>query len=191
MIKFLLKILIFIIPFFVIFIYGLFFLPTNIDSDNPLYSSIDKRNRLKSIETPKLVFIAGSSMAYGLDSKVIEEKLNYEVVNMGISAGIGLHYMILEVKPYLKKGDIVVIGAEYDQFNADDVFYGQGVALPLLFHIHKEEFVRLDFISPKSAHNLFSQIIEYDLKKIKSLIVSKIEEEKQRTIKKKIKKIYM
>lgn len=175
MIKFILKILLFTIPFFFIFIYGLFFLPTNIDSNNMLKSSLDKRNRLKSIKKPKMVFIAGSSMAFGLDSKMIEEKFNYSVVNMGISAAIGLHYMVLEVKPHLKKGDILVIGAEYDQFNADDVFYGQGVALPLLFEIHKDDFIELDF---RSTSHFFPQIMEYDLKKIKSFIINEKKEQK-------------
>jgi hypothetical protein len=170
MIKFLIKILLLSVPFYIIFVCGLFFLPTTLDSNSMLYSSIDKRERLKNIKTPKMVFIAGSSMAFGLDSKLIEDKFNYPVVNMGIHAGIGLHYMISEVKPYLKKGDIVVIGAEYIQFDINGVFYGHGVLAPLVFDIHEQDYKKLDFIH---ATHLFSQIANYDLKKIKSFVLFK------------------
>lgn len=179
MIKILLRILYLTIPFCIIFIYGLFFLPTTLDSNNMLYSSIDKRERLKGIEKPKMVFIAGSSMAFGLDSKVIEEQFNYPVVNMGIHAGIGLRYMILEAKPYLKKGDIVVIGAEYEQFVVNGTFYGQGTLPPLLFDIHKADYKKLDL---KSTLYLFSQIVYYDLTKIRAFVGSEKKHEKIDTI---------
>ncbi|WP_375559328.1 hypothetical protein ACE193_16525 [Bernardetia sp. OM2101] len=165
MIKFLLKNLLFSIPFIILFISGLFFLPTTLESNNMLYASKAKRERLKSITSPKIVFIGGSSIAFGLDSKIIEEQLGYPVVNMGLHAEIGLHYMVLETLPYLKKGDIVIIAAEYEQFD-NQTFYGGEVLPPLLFDIHND-YETLDLTS---TIRLFPDIANYNLKKVRGFL---------------------
>ena len=152
-------------PIISIFICGLFLLPTVVESDNMIYASIEKRNRIKNIDSPKMVFIGGSSMAFGLDSKVVEEKLGYPVVNMGLHAGIGLRYMVLEVAPYLKKGDIVIIGAEYDHFD-NSTFYGGEILPILLFDINKD-YEKLDFMN---TIYLFPEIAHYSLRKVRGFL---------------------
>jgi hypothetical protein len=75
----------------------------------------DKHTRLKSIEDEKIVLIGGSSMAFGLDSKKMEEYLGKPVVNYGLYATIGTKAMLDMSQRYVNKGDIVVICPETDK----------------------------------------------------------------------------
>ena len=46
----------------------------------------DKVERLDSIEEPKIVIVSGSSAAFGLDSKLLEDKLGMPVVHLFLYA---------------------------------------------------------------------------------------------------------
>lgn len=85
-----------------------------------VYSSIlDKQQRLVNIPAPRLIFVGGSGVALGLDSAFIERKVKRPVLNMGVNAGFGLHYMLAQVKPWVQPGDIVLIVPEYEHFYGD------------------------------------------------------------------------
>lgn len=94
-----------------------FNLPPKKDSYNRAYE--DKLELLKE-ETMdnRLILVGGSNVAFGMDSKTLEDKLqsNYEVINMGLHAGIGLIDILEDQKKYAKKGDIIVVIPEYIHF---------------------------------------------------------------------------
>ncbi len=75
----------------------------------------DKHARLKSIDGPKIVLIGGSSLAFGLDSALLEEYTGMPVVNYGLYATIGTKAMVDMSRPYIGKGDIVVLCPETDE----------------------------------------------------------------------------
>ncbi len=77
---------------------------------------IRKRARVESIKGQKLVFVGGSNLSYGLDSKRIQDSLCISTYNMGLHAGIGLSYMLHEAGLYMNVGDILVLIPEYNQF---------------------------------------------------------------------------
>ncbi|MCD7849551.1 MAG: hypothetical protein LUH63_07290 [Parabacteroides sp.] len=123
-----------------------------------LASDFEKLNRLSETSSPRIVFIGGSNLAFGLHSSLIKDSLNIEPVNMGIHAGIGLNYMLKEVTPYLTEKDILVIVPEYEQFSKK-VYYGEEALSDLL--IMKKEWKKLIlqlnwFTYPR---NLFSVLI--------------------------------
>ncbi len=78
---------------------------------------IDKTNRIASLPSPKIVLIGGSNVSYGINSKMIEDSLKMPVVNMSINARIGQYFYMEQIKPFLKKGDIVVTIPEYGTFS--------------------------------------------------------------------------
>lgn len=88
----------------------------------PKYSEIDtgtlpyKIKLLDSVPSPRLIFVGGSNLAYGLDSKRISDSLNINVVNTGINAGLGLRYQLGIVERRLKQNDIVVVMPEVSNF---------------------------------------------------------------------------
>jgi hypothetical protein len=81
-----------------------------------LGATIDKHNRLAQQPPPRVVFVGGSNLAFGLDSSEIERSLGYNIVNMGLDLSLGLDFMLREIEPFLARGDVVVISPEYEEF---------------------------------------------------------------------------
>ena len=79
-------------------------------------ATIDKHNRLAQQPSPRIVFVGGSNLAFGLDSAAIERSLGYNTVNMGLDLSLGLDFMLREIEPLLERGDVVVVSPEYEQF---------------------------------------------------------------------------
>src|SRR5512140_975750 len=85
--------------------------------DNDYIAAVLEKDRLiRSTPSPKIILVGGSNLAFGIDSRMMEDSLHVNVVNMGLYAKLGLRYMLAQVKPYIKKGDVVVVVPEYDQF---------------------------------------------------------------------------
>lgn len=74
---------------------------------------IDKYKRLQETPSPKIVLIAGSNFAYGINSKLIADSLQKPVVNMAIHYDYGTKFMCNQISPELRKGDTVIMGFEY------------------------------------------------------------------------------
>lgn len=86
------------------------------DKDGYLREYLPKLELVKDVETPRLIFIGGSNLAFGLDSRKISRAVNKNVVNFGLHAGLGMKLIINDIDEYLKEGDIVVFCPEYNHF---------------------------------------------------------------------------
>ena len=73
---------------------------------------IDKHKRVKSIKGKQLLLIAGSNIAFGIDSKIISDSIHLPVTNMGLAAGLGVDFILNEAKDLLKPNDIAVLSIE-------------------------------------------------------------------------------
>ncbi|HEY9785398.1 MAG TPA: hypothetical protein V6D17_08355 [Candidatus Obscuribacterales bacterium] len=92
-------------------------LPPHQGPDSYMAAINDKDAALRHAVSPKLVLVGGSNLAFGMDSQSLQRQLPVaEVVNMGLHAGFGLDYMLKEVAPHIRAGDVVVIVPEYEQF---------------------------------------------------------------------------
>ena len=100
---------------------------TPIDDDNYLYEYNKKIALLQHTDSPRIIFIGGSNLAFGLKSKIIEESLKHHVVNFGLHAGIGIRYLLEDALEYINKSDIVIVAAEYSNFFNGG--YGNGETL--------------------------------------------------------------
>nr|MBQ8252296.1 hypothetical protein [Lachnospiraceae bacterium] len=79
-------------------------------------SLLDKVERLKSLEGPRIVLVGNSNLVYGIDSAMIEEQLGMPVVNMGLHGGVGNAFNEQAAKLDVREGDIYVVC----QTNYDD-----------------------------------------------------------------------
>lgn len=160
--KFLCRIIAFLLLFLTIIAVLLFLIPNKKIENNSLFSNIDKHRRLDSIQIPKIVFVGGSSTAFGLNSQLIEDSLHMPVVNMGLHAGLGLEFMLSEVQRDINKGDIIVVAPEYEHFTGN-MFRGEKVLVALLFDVNRKSLK-----SMKASHLMYltPQIIEYAISKI-------------------------
>lgn len=85
-------------------------------SQSLLFISKNKQELLKNTPGPRIVFIGGSNLSFGLNSQLIKDSLALNPINMGIHASLGLNFMISQYLYYAKKGDIVVLIPEYQQY---------------------------------------------------------------------------
>jgi len=80
-------------------------------------AAIDKKARLMSLEDPKIILVAGSNFAFGLDSERIQTETGYATVNLGLHAGLGYRFYTNMALDNLNPGDVIVIGLEYDLYD--------------------------------------------------------------------------
>jgi hypothetical protein len=89
---------------------------THADDNSYVAAVLEKDRLIRTTPSPKIILVGGSNLAFGTDSKLIQDSLGLSVINMGLYAKIGLRYMLAQVKPYIHRGDVVVVVPEYDQF---------------------------------------------------------------------------
>lgn len=113
--NFLLKILLLVslvsVPFASIIIYTES--TPNVYQDSFLAEINDKYSLLKKTDSKKIVFIGGSSLPFGINSKLIEESFpDYKVVDFGLYATLGTKFMLDISRNEINKDDIVIISPE-------------------------------------------------------------------------------
>ncbi len=84
---------------------------------NYLAATVDKHERLSKTQGPRLILVGGSNLAFGTDAPELERALGRRVVNMGLAAGLGIEFMLNEVRSELRRGDTVLLSLEYDRFS--------------------------------------------------------------------------
>ena len=96
----------------------------------PSYQSmiVDKYRILENTDEKKIIMIAGSSSAFGLDQELLEEQTGYKVANLGLHAGFGYLFTSELAKENINEGDIVLLGYEYDWINNFD-YWGQSLIM--------------------------------------------------------------
>lgn len=83
---------------------------------NTFYGALDEKyKRLTSIEEEKIVVVGGSSVAFGLDSALLEKYAKMPVVNFGLYADIGTKFMLDLSRSGINEGDIVILQPELDE----------------------------------------------------------------------------
>ena len=105
-----------------------------------------KYERLNAIDEPKVIVVGGSSVAFGLDSALLEQHVGMPVVNFGLYATLGTKIMIDLSKANINEGDIVVLAPEMDAqtlslyFNAEAALQGMESDWNMLRYIKKEDY---------------------------------------------------
>ena len=115
-----------------------------------VHSLDEKISRLESIEEDKIVVIGGSSVAFGLDSELIERNTGMPVVNFGLYAALGTKLMLDLALPHIDDGDIVIVAPELDAQTLS-LYFNSGTTLraldgnlfPTLFDIPMEHYASL------------------------------------------------
>jgi len=68
---------------------------------------------LRQIKKRKILVAGGSSALFGIDTKQIESSTGIPTVNIGVSAFLGIDYILENAKKRLKPGDVVILSIEY------------------------------------------------------------------------------
>ena len=60
-----------------------------------------------------VLLAGGSSVAFGFNCQLIEQKLDIPVFNMGLHAGLGLSFILREIEDVAQSGDVVFLTVEH------------------------------------------------------------------------------
>lgn len=167
--KFLINISIFMIIILFIFFFLCLFI-TQISNKNfqTKYQYTINRKYKKLLETkgPKIIILGGSSGSFGINAKLIEEKLEMPVVNLALHAGFGLKFTTEVSKANIEKGDIVVLAYEYELYSDDfqDGFDAELVVSGIDNNLEMYKYIPFDLI-PK----VIKYFPTYTIKKLDSI----------------------
>ncbi len=100
------------IPFAILFLLP----PTPRSKSTAVFAKPIKDSLLSQTPAPRIIFIGGSNVIFGISSQLVKDSLGLNPINTGIHASVGLMYMLDDVEKYIRKGDIVVVSPEYEQF---------------------------------------------------------------------------
>jgi len=117
--KFIINILSFLLLLTIIAYISISLPPTPRLLTSPIYGKIKKDSLLNHTKGPRIVFLGGSNLPFGLNSKMIKDSLNLNPVNAGIMHTIGLKKILDNYLNYVKTNDVVIISPEYQHFFGD------------------------------------------------------------------------
>ena len=123
--QFLSKIIAFLFLLLVFPIIFIIFFETNSDIRSKMQSSYLNGYNLilediKNTQEKKIVFVGGSNVGLGLDSKRIEDSLGVKTFNFGVNGGVGIKKPIEDISKYLNSSDIVILSPEYSNFDLNN-----------------------------------------------------------------------
>jgi hypothetical protein len=136
--RFVIKVLVFIFLTIIIFAVLLFLLPpTPRASKSLLFAEIKKDSLLINKQSPRIIFVGGSNLSFGLNSQMIKDSLRLHPVNTAIHASIGMKYMLENTLQYVKESDIFVLAPEYDYFYRE-WDYGSEELMRMILDVNKK-----------------------------------------------------
>jgi hypothetical protein len=108
------NLILFLLPLFLVVTFVLLLQPDGAPNPNGFMGGLpDKHARLQSINGPRLILGGGSNLAFGVNSERLEKAFGMPVVNLGLHGGLGLEFMLGELRHSIRKGDIVLLSIEH------------------------------------------------------------------------------
>lgn len=139
-------------------------LPTPVSLKKSLYfSKLDKDSLLQAVNEPRIIFIGGSNLSFGLNGQLLKDSLKMNPINTGIHANLGIIFMMDEVSKYIQKGDIVILVPEYENFYGNTAWGGSGYELLVTTLEVTHRYLQL---RPKQLISTFKYFSQYTRAKI-------------------------
>lgn len=75
-----------------------------------------KEDKAQKIEERKILIISGSNSLFGINSELLSNRLNTNVVNLSSHAILSLDFLLYKIKNNMNEGDIVVMPLEFNHY---------------------------------------------------------------------------
>lgn len=118
-------------------------------------SILDKMDRLKSINGPKIILTGDSNLAFGINSEAIEKELNMQVVNLGLHGDFDNIFSENMAKENINEGDIIVLS--HTKYDTDGLINDYSLAWSTI-EKHTELYKLID---TKDYKNMFLSMPQY------------------------------
>ena len=165
--KFIFKLLALLLVVILLFSVLLFGVPA--DKNAYLCEYVKKVALIEKTETPRLIFIGTSSLAYDINSKQISDSLGIPVINLGLNRDIGSRYYLDDFLQYIKKGDVVVISPSY---LADFIDGGKGIPDALIDLMISTQWRRVTSFDAGQLFQIISGVPYFCLRNLMRLVKS-------------------
>jgi hypothetical protein len=151
------RFLVFCLLFALICAVGLLTPPTVKESKYLLYAKRNKDSLLVHTASPRLILVSGSNLTFGINSNILKDSLHVNPINAAMLAGIGLKFMLDNTSQFIKKGDVILVVPEYDQYYGN-LLYGSADLVTTVFGVSKSN---AKLLSLKQWVLAFPDIIKY------------------------------
>lgn len=91
-----------------------------------------KAEMIATKPSPKIVLVGGSNISLSVDCRAMSDSLGMPVINTGLNAAIGLKYMLDRYTPLLRRGDRLLICAEYEHYFGQGAYGGSAILPQML-----------------------------------------------------------
>lgn len=81
---------------------------------------VAKQARWDTLRQPRLMLVGFSELAFGIDSKMIQDSTGYNVCNFGLHAGLGAHIVYDDAVRNASTNDLVILAVPIDMTNSGD-----------------------------------------------------------------------
>ncbi len=122
---------------------------------------IDKIDTLKKTESPKIILVGNSSLAFGIDSPRMEEALGMPVINTGLYGALNDEFAENVAKENIGEGDIVVVA--HTDYQNDEIITNPGMAWITI----ENHFDLWHLIDAKNIEPMLKALPKYILKCIR------------------------
>ncbi|TWR30451.1 hypothetical protein FPZ43_05785 [Mucilaginibacter pallidiroseus] len=82
-------------------------------NDGYMGAMVDKHHFADSHQSPRIIFCGGSNIAFGINSKRIQDSTGLPTVNLGTTGSLGLDFILNEARRTARLKDIIIISSEY------------------------------------------------------------------------------
>ena len=132
-------------------------------SKSLLYAKLKKDSLLINTISPRIIFVGGSNLSFGINSSVIKDSLNLNPINTAIHASIGLEYMMDNTIQYIREGDIIILAPEYSHFYGRSIYGGE----ELLRTVADIDLSKLSTLKKEQLVNISKSLVKYSFSKFK------------------------
>jgi hypothetical protein len=153
--------ILFILPIIAVFVIGLCLPTTPRASKSLLMANKNKNLLLQKTPSPRIIFVGGSNLSFGLNSQMIKDTLRLNPINTAIHAGIGIKFMLDNTLGYVQKGDIVILAPEYSHFYVGLNLASQNL-LRMIFDVDLHNIKHLNALQ---IYNIIPHLPKYSLTK--------------------------
>jgi hypothetical protein len=140
--RFLKKLLLLVLPIFVIGVAGLLLPATPRARTSMLFEQKHKDMLLRTTPGPRIVFVGASSTSFGMNSQLIKDAFNINPIDMGLNVALGIRFYTASTLPSIREGDIVV--ATMDYRNSEPSHCSQEL-FRMIFDVDKKYIAFLDW----------------------------------------------
>lgn len=137
-----------------------------------------KEKLLSEVPSPRIIFQGGSNVAFGINSKAVEDSLGMNTINVALNFGLGLQFMLSEIIDYCHEGDILVLSPEYEYFYGDE--YGSSTTMAMLTFMYPTVIKYFDMPQALYAAKGMPETIKHMIKQLMQSM-SKGESDTQRS----------